>query len=267
MKIKNNFLLCLTGLPASGKSVFASRLQDILLQRQNSFNVVIIDPDEIRNELSGNEFDHTKETIVRKKNLALVRKNLKNNNITISDDMNYYTSMRHDLKAIANDLKKDFYLVYISTPLETCLKWNEQRGKPIPNDLIKKIHTIFDDFSKYRWENPDLIVDMAQKVDINAIVENFLIKIEAGRIKLKEESQKLPRETPLKKKYHEKLDSISRKIIGNILSDGRFRKRKSEILRIRKQFLNEYLDKYESEEDISQLFKKYLEERLGRDFP
>ena len=103
MIITKNFLIILTGLPASGKTTFARMLKKGLEKKINSHKIKIIDPDEIRTSLSYGKFDPTKEQIVREKNLAKVEKSLKEGYIVISDDLNYYTSMRHDLKNISDD--------------------------------------------------------------------------------------------------------------------------------------------------------------------
>ena len=60
MVVNQNFLVCLTGLPASGKTTFANKLKILLEQKFNFFRVKIIDPDKIRENLSPNKFDHIK---------------------------------------------------------------------------------------------------------------------------------------------------------------------------------------------------------------
>ncbi|MFX1258837.1 MAG: adenylyl-sulfate kinase, partial [Promethearchaeota archaeon] len=102
--VKNNFLICLTGLPASGKTTFANQLKDIIEKRINNFKVKVVDPDKIRGNLTPHEFNYNNEQIIRKKNLEDIQNGLKQGYIVISDDLNYYTSMRHDLKEIAENL-------------------------------------------------------------------------------------------------------------------------------------------------------------------
>ena len=70
--INQNFLICLVGLPASGKSTFANQLKIALKKRYNKLNVKIIDPDKIRQKLTPNEFDHEKEHIIRKENIKIM---------------------------------------------------------------------------------------------------------------------------------------------------------------------------------------------------
>ncbi|MFX0037572.1 MAG: adenylyl-sulfate kinase, partial [Candidatus Hermodarchaeota archaeon] len=49
---KNNLLICLTGLPASGKTTFANCLKDALEKKFIDLIVKIIDPDLIRKNLT-----------------------------------------------------------------------------------------------------------------------------------------------------------------------------------------------------------------------
>ena len=110
MSEKSNFLIGLVGLPASGKSSFAKRFKDLFKEKVINFEILIIDPDIIRESLTGSEFDPEKEKLVREKNLVDIHSALQQDKIVISDDLNYYTSMRHDLKSIANKLKRHFFL-------------------------------------------------------------------------------------------------------------------------------------------------------------
>jgi len=136
--IDQNFLVILVGLPASGKSTFAFKLKE-KLESNFQNKVKIIDPDIIRDNTFPNGFDFKKEPKIREKNIQSVRRHLIKGYIVISDDLNYYSSMRHDLKLIADSLNIKYYIIYISTPLKLCLERNVERGKPIPNKVIKNI--------------------------------------------------------------------------------------------------------------------------------
>ena len=123
-------LIALTGLPASGKSYFANKLNQHFKKKSDQFKVKVVDPDRIRSEITPNKFHHEKEQIVRKLSLNEVKNALENGFIVISDDLNYYTSMRHDLKRIADDLKRKLFIIHIATPLEVCIEWNQKRDQP-----------------------------------------------------------------------------------------------------------------------------------------
>ncbi|MBY9006721.1 MAG: AAA family ATPase [Candidatus Lokiarchaeota archaeon] len=262
MEFKDNFLVCLTGLPASGKSTFAHKLRKEILSIQNKFDVVIIDVDEIRGSLYKSKFNHEKEVVVRDKNLKLIEKSLKEKKIVISDDINYYSSMRHDLKEITDRLKQRLFIIYISTPIKVCLKWNRKRDNPIPNDVILNINEKFDKFQKYNWDHPDFIIDMSEDENFQKIISEIITEI------IRSDNQ--PNSDMIKKKkyqdkrhsYAKKLDLITRKIIGNIIINHKYDSLKNEIIKKRKEFLKDNLGKKKSELEIKNKFIEFLEMRL-----
>jgi O-phosphoseryl-tRNA(Sec) kinase len=173
---KSNFLIILVGLPASGKTTFAFKLKK-KLESDFQNNVKIIDPDIIRDKAFPNRFDFKNEPKIREKNIKSVRKHLVEGQIVISDDLNYYSSMRHDLKLIADSLNIKFYIIHISTPLKLCIKRNKERGKSIPNKVIKNIYNKFDNFDKYKWDTPFETFDITQTLDEIQFIEILSSKI------------------------------------------------------------------------------------------
>lgn len=213
----NNFLISLVGLPASGKSTFARELKNELEKTHTAFKVIIIDPDLIRNTLSDREFDFKKEQIVRENSLNDVKTALKNGFIVISDDLNYYASMRHDLKKICDELALNLFIIHIATPIKVCLKWNKRRGVPIPNNVIKEIGRKFDYFNKYKWDIPLVRYDLSKIKALNKEVNKLIKLIDQTLIK---SSKKLDREKLLERKSNpanERLDKITREIVGNLI--------------------------------------------------
>lgn len=259
----DNFLICLTGLPASGKTTFAKKLKSIITKEQDKFEVEIIDPDVIRSAITDDSFDPEKEELVRIKNLNKIEHNLRQNKIVISDDINYYTSMRHELKAIAHNMGCNFFIIHISSPLEVCLKWNKKRGKPIPDEVILKIAEKFDMFEKYKWESPDLVADMSEIIDLNQIINNFLRYVTQNLEKASQIKDKSKEKKVSKKKYHELLDSLTRSIAGNILKQKRFQENKNEILNKRKEFIQNNVNKKLPKKEIKQKFKDFLKKTLN----
>ncbi|MHA1726102.1 MAG: AAA family ATPase [Promethearchaeota archaeon] len=258
-KLKN-FLICLTGLPASGKSFFAKKLKENLTSQQPNFSIKIIDPDLIRASIQEEGFDPRKEKLVRKKNLELIRKYLKEGHIVISDDLNYYTSMRHDLKQIADNLKIKFFIIHISTPLQTCLKWNEKRGRPIPDHLIHDIANKFDKFGKYQWDQPFQMLDLSMIIDIDAFMKSFIPKLveKAREIRQVEKVSSLSSHST-----HEKLDQKTRLLVGSLLTQERYKPYKNAILDFRKQFLKQYLNVTLEDFELEKEFEKQLHKLLN----
>ena len=262
MRLSSNFLICLVGLPASGKSVFAQKIKDILGKRFDNFKVTIIDPDHIRDELTPGDFNHEEEKLVRENNLEQIFKALKKGEIVISDDLNYYSSMRHNLKEIAESLNLKLFIINISTPLEICIEWNEKRGIKIPNEVIQEVHKKFDYFNRYNWDKPLIEIDLSKVGNINEVIEETIRSIIS---KLKE-SKQANKQVKVKSKYsksnNEKLEQITRQIVGNFLKDPINYPLKEKILDLRKKFVKNNLNKSLSEAKVYKTFLECIEKEF-----
>ncbi len=168
------------GLPASGKSKVANILDEQLCSKGYS-KVKIIDLDEIRDLNYNEEFTPEHEEIVRKIALDQTGQYLDDKFIVIVDDINYYNSMRRDFKHLADERKAPYIIIYISTPLEICLQWNEKRENPLNVSIIKKISERFDiPGSKYEWDKPFTVLNplkdgLSEKIaEVTEQLERFL---------------------------------------------------------------------------------------------
>ena len=261
--IEKQFLLILAGLPSAGKSIFASFMKKALKSIAPDFKVEIVDPDNIRNEISSQTFNYEIEHLVRTNNLKMIKDALKKEYIVISDDLNYYTSMRHDLKEIADEFHIPFFIIHISTPIETCLKWNNQRGSPIPNEVIHRINEKFDTFDNYNWEKPLSLFD-SSATDIDGAVSSIINQIEANlrNFDLKRVSDQ-QMESKLESK--ENFDIITRRIVGKLLKNQDFQDLKDKLLDLRKKYVKRKKGDSNSDEEISKDFIKYVEKKLDVD--
>jgi len=256
--IINNFLICLTGLPASGKTTLAEYLKRTIEERFKDYKVDIIDPDKIRESISPDHFDHNKEQLVRKENLQEIRVALKNNEIVISDDLNYYTSMRHDLKSITDSLDISFYIIHISTPIEKCREWNEKRGFTVPNEVIEDIGKKFDTFDKYSWDSPMIQIDMSSIQDVKNEAEkilNAILRDLESKNKTVESKSVVSDETRV---YREKLDKISRDLVGELLKNPEYSSLKNKIIKNRKVFIKTHSNLLLDDSEIIKEFKDHF---------
>lgn len=261
--VNQNFLICLVGLPASGKSTFANQLKIALKKKYIKLNVKIIDPDKIRQNLTPNEFDHEKEHIIRKENLKMIKSELEKGNIVISDDLNYYSSMRHDLREITEQLNLNFFIVHIATPLEICLKWNENRGKTIPNIVINKINKKFDEFNKYKWDIPVAVYDLSQIADINYKINSLIAIIQKERENVKDRFEKLDVRKDFLNLDNQILDKVTRNYVSTLLQYSMYLPFKKRIIKLRKIYVKENKNKALKESEILNAFKIYLEQNLN----
>ena len=261
--IEHQFLLILAGLPASGKSNFARDMKKALKSTAPDFKVKIVDPDNIRKEISSQSFNHEAEHLVRANNLKLIKDALTQEHIVISDDLNYYTSMRHDIKKIAEEFHIPFFIIYISTPIETCLKWNNERGTPIPNEVIHRINEKFDTFNKYNWDKPLASCDFS----INNVHETIFSIISQIKKKLEDlDKRTIPNQKMESKQgSREMLEIITRRIVGNFLNNRDFQNLKSRIINLRKIYVRKKRGDINSEDEISRDFIDFLKKRLNVD--
>ncbi len=261
---EGNYLIILCGLPASGKSTFAFKFKSILENVNDQVIVSIVDPDKIRKNLYSGNFNHKKEKIVRKRNLKNVRKALKDGNIVISDDLNYYSSMRHDLKEVAEKVDIPFYIIHISTPVDQCVLWNEKRGKPIPNQVIQNINKKFDLFDSYSWDKPIISIDLSEVTNLDAKIRNLLKLIEQD-IKLTSEQIQKSLLKKTKNRYKQSLDQITRKIVNQYIIHLKETSLIPQIIRLRKVFIKENLNNEMSNLVIANKFKFFLKNQLKED--
>ncbi|MBN1802775.1 MAG: AAA family ATPase [Candidatus Lokiarchaeota archaeon] len=253
-----NFLVILSGLPASGKSTIALNLR---LAFEGAFldrEVKIVDIDKIRTQITGNHFDPEKEKVVREESLNKVFSLLKNGNIVISDDLNYYSSMRHDLKAIVDKLNLPAFTIHVATTLETCLEWNEKRDYKIPSDLITSISEKFDAFDKYAWDDPLATIDPSKIKDMKPWIQKVIDLITSRLTHFQGGNGIYSRKESTSNIKKESLDRITRQIVNELLKDPEKRLYKSQILKLRKKFVKSDSGENFNLEEIKSKFKAFL---------
>jgi tRNA uridine 5-carbamoylmethylation protein Kti12 len=202
---QSTFLIILCGLPSSGKSTFAKILGDHLSVKFSGKNITIIDIDLIRAELFEGTFIPENEIFVRETALLQTQEHLLQKSCVIVDDVNYFNSMRHEFKKVADDLHLPYIILYISTPLETCLMWNKERKTVLDEQVI---YTIADKFDipgeKYYWDTPFESIDMS-KDDIKEKIDLITIHLLQLNYQLNQKSTKALYSTQSIKALVEKL--------------------------------------------------------------
>ncbi len=153
------------GLPASGKTTISKNVAS-LLEDKHEIPTMVISSDDFRYMLSHSSkgFKPERETPVKALYNQAMATGLDNGFLVISDDMNYYKSMRSDLRQIAKRAGSDYDIVFVDTPVEQAIKWNHERGSPIPSSLIEEINEKFDPpKGDYKWDTPLAVVDPSKQ--------------------------------------------------------------------------------------------------------
>ncbi|MEM7590086.1 MAG: ATP-binding protein [Cyanobacteria bacterium P01_A01_bin.83] len=142
----NQPILChfLVGLPASGKSTFARKLN------QQIPNSVIVSTDEIRLRLFGDEtvqkdWSKVEQTVIEHVKLALDYKQP-----VIYDATNVEFVWRRSFLDKIDDRNADWIAWWIRTPVETCKQWNKKRSRQVPEIVI-------DNYAEHLNETPPTV--------------------------------------------------------------------------------------------------------------
>ena len=145
---------------------------------------MVISSDDFRGMLSYSSkgFKPERETFVKTLYEKAIATGLEQGFLVISDDLNYYKSMRSDLRHIAKRLDSDYDIVFVDTPVEQAIKWNKERGSPIPSYLIEEINQKLDPpKGDYKWDTPLMVVDPSRQSSeeiANVIVAAVLKRLE-----------------------------------------------------------------------------------------
>ena len=177
------YLLIMCGLPSSGKTTISKNVAS-LLEDKHGISTMVISSDDFRDMLSYSSkgFKPEREASVKALYEKAIATGLENGFLVISDDLNYYKSMRSELRQIAKRSGSDYDIVFVDTPVEQALKWNQERGSPIPSSLIEEINQKLDPpKGDYKWDTPLVVVDPSkQSIEeiANAIVSAVLKRLE-----------------------------------------------------------------------------------------
>lgn len=129
-------MLChfLIGIPGAGKSTFAQQLAQL-------DDCQIISTDAIRQQLYGEEIIQGNWREIQAEAINQMEKAVKSNQSVIYDATNAKRSWRfHLLGKITEKVGKiDWLAWHLNIDIETCKKWNSQRLRQVPEDIIDKM--------------------------------------------------------------------------------------------------------------------------------
>lgn len=254
-------LIIFCGIPSVGKTLIARRLAVELDKKDNL--TFVIGSDDIRHLIPAHEerFNPEREPFIREAILHMIDYLLARGKNVISDDTNYYNAMRRDLIEIAKKNSVQYAIVYIHAPLDFALKWNKERGEPIPPEVIHRINDRFDvPGKKYKWDQPIASIDTSQE-SLEDAVKTILQKIEElkSRKKVKGYSKYVSGKS-------EEIDCLTRRIIREIMIEKSDKFLARRLSSMRKKFVKEALERNLSPAQAeSEFLERIKKEREGVD--
>jgi adenylylsulfate kinase len=147
------FTLWFTGLPCSGKSTLARKVEETLLER--GLNVEVLDGDEVRENLSkGLGFSKEDRDINIRRIGWVCRLLSRNGAVAISAAISPYKNIRQEVR----DMHDRFVEVYVKTPVEVC-KERDVKGmyKLAAEGKIKGFTGVDDPYEEP--DNPEIVVE------------------------------------------------------------------------------------------------------------
>lgn len=256
------FLLVLCGIPCSGKSTLAKKIAEAM-ESQHAYNTAIISSDNFRRMLPiyEHDFNPDLETFVREATYKTIQEALRQRFIVISDDINYYRSIRRRLKRMAEQNRADFAIIHVNTPLETAIAWNKERENPIPTSVIEEVYYKMDKpGEKYRWDTPILTFDSNQD-DLAAAIKITVSKVHEkiqGRATTEAKSTARAKPTPRREGY----DRETRRAMSEVMKRYKSLDLARAISDLRKRVIDEAFKEHLSLQETTTLFFNRVEELL-----
>lgn len=124
---KQPILLMLKGLPASGKTTYATELEADGWVRANKDDLRVDFPNKPENE------------IIDLEDVVIVEA-LEHGHDVVVDDTNFNPFHEKRLRELAEDFGAEFQVMFIDTPPEVCIKRNLKRKKSVPLSAITDMY-------------------------------------------------------------------------------------------------------------------------------
>lgn len=159
------FCHILIGCPSSGKSTLAEAMT------QFDPNYRIVSTDQIRKKLFGDETIQGNWSKIEAEVFREIEASIQAGNPVIYDATNYKRPWRMALLEKLNQYQGVKWLGwYLKTPLQTCLFWNTQRERQVPDHVIKKMSASLKQF-------PPIVAEGFETVyPLNPLLKTPLIK-------------------------------------------------------------------------------------------
>lgn len=151
LKLGSN-LIILVGPPGSGKTTIAQKIVD------NFDNFVIVSPDKIREEITGDTKNQTRNDAVFARVYNDLVTHLDAGRNVIYDATNCRAIYRYKIVDACKDHARNIMCAVSTTPISECIRRNNERDRHVPEDVIEKMYFNLRKHPPIIFEGYDLIV-------------------------------------------------------------------------------------------------------------
>jgi predicted kinase len=121
------------GVPGCGKTTYLKPLADKL-------RMVYINPDDIRQEITGDPSDHTKEMEVWAEVHARLRDAIKTKGAVVDATYTKKRDRRELINISREGGAKEIIAYWFNLPVGVCVARNNKRERVVPEEVIEKMH-------------------------------------------------------------------------------------------------------------------------------
>jgi predicted kinase len=133
-------LIC--GLPACGKSQFAKthfKSQDFKRINRKEIRRLLYEMTNFEDPWSEKEFSSVDEGLVKQIERKLLENLLQNDQKILVDNTSVSIASRKSYIQLASQFKKSIGVVFMNTPVQTCMERNRKKTDPVPERIISNL--------------------------------------------------------------------------------------------------------------------------------